>query len=45
MLHLLQQCVNPFLSLSAALKDWSDISHLLREAPRRRCLQCQDYID
>lgn len=39
MLHLLQQTVNPLVSLRHAVENWHDISMFLRENPRERQLQ------
>ena len=36
MLHLVQRTVSPWIRLPVAVKDWYDISCMLREAPRRR---------
>ena len=42
MLYLLQQTVNPMLSLKQAIKNWDDISFALREAPRERPMKLAD---
>jgi hypothetical protein len=39
LLHLLQQAVNPLLSLAVACRDWPTISKQLQEAPRQRINQ------
>jgi hypothetical protein len=39
LLHLLQQAVNPLLSLAFACRDWHTISKQLKGAPRQRINQ------
>ena len=41
MLHLLNNAVNPRLSLQECVEDWWSISKALRETPRRRNLQIE----
>ena len=36
MLHLLRSAVNPRLRLRECVEKWSEISHDLREPPRKR---------
>jgi len=43
MLHLLQETVNPALSLRRCLAQWSDISLDLREPCRKRVLQTTEF--
>ncbi len=39
MLHLLQRTVSPTISLKESVREWFEISCLLRESPRKRTLK------
>ena len=39
MLHLLQSTVSPAISLKESVREWFEISCLLRESPRKRALK------
>ncbi len=45
MLHLLQRAVSPLLRLKPCVQRWDDLSRFLREAPRRRALQIEDFTE
>jgi hypothetical protein len=45
MLHLLQRTVSPTLSLEREIRDWFQISCLLRESSRKRGTQLENLED
>ncbi len=41
MMHLVSHTVNPHIGLAKCIKEWEDISFMLREGSRRRSLQTE----
>jgi hypothetical protein len=41
MMHLVSHSVNPHIGLAKCIKEWKEISFMLRERPRRRSLQSE----